>query len=195
MRESIRLFVASEGHDSDTVDAAPGIEPPPPQPIPRAVPEDPAPSTQEKTRWVLTVRIGYRDQEYWSTDRALLERFAKLRGYKDFTIGQPIHGTQVPAEWMTTEPSPRHLSIENLPLDTYDISRFMSAGVHTLGAMAAMSLEQFRCHGFKPQDYHPVQRGLLRFGMKMSFDLFPGEQRGWSPKRRPAKRRRSKVAG
>jgi hypothetical protein len=183
MRESIRLFVAAEGHSSKTVDAAPGIEPSSPQPTPRAVPEDPAPSTQEKTRWVLTVRKGYNGQEFWSTDRALLERFAKLRGYKDFTIGQPIHGTQIPAEWMTTEPSPRHLSIENLPLDSYEINRFLSAGVHTLGDMAAMSLEQFRYYGFKPQDYRPVQQGLLRFGMKMSFDLFPGEQRGWSPKR------------
>jgi hypothetical protein len=185
MSESIRLFVASEGHDSNTVDAAPGIEPPPAT-SPQSLSADPAPAPENKLPWFLIAYLGHSELKHWSMDRGLLERYALLRGYKAFTIEQPRQDKQLPAEWMTVTRSPRHLSIENLPLSAYGVSRFMDVGVHTLGDMAAMSLERFRYHRFKPQDYHPIQRGLLAFGMKMSFDLLPGEQRGWSPRRKYA---------
>jgi hypothetical protein len=49
-----------------------------------------------------------------------------------------------------------------------------------------MSVGVFRMLGFMPPHYRYLQKKLAKYGLKMSFELFPGEQRGWSPKRRSA---------
>jgi hypothetical protein len=177
MSESIRLFVAAEDCPSDRTDAAPGIMPPPPR-------DTTSPQPPSETVWLLSAYEHGREFLGWSTSRQILDDFVSRRGYSSTTIRRLDTKNQVTT--YTSPPSPRDHSIGALHLDYSAAGILIAAGIRTLGQMADMSIETFRRLGLKPPHHRRIQKDLAQYGLKMSFELFPGEQRGWSPKRRSA---------
>jgi hypothetical protein len=179
MRESIRLFVAAEGHSSETVDAAPGIEPPP-APEPRAL-EQPSPPA---TLWMVTTTSGSRMLSGWSADREVIDKFVSRRGYKNTRISRLDASNEISGKSVQGPPSPRDYCVDRLFLCNDAIDELIDAGIKTLGQVADMPIEMFRKFGYQPSECRHVQKYLAKYGLKLSFELLPGEGRWWSAKRK-----------
>jgi hypothetical protein len=121
----------------------------------------------------------------WADSRDLAMEHVRRRGHTAYDLIPLTAKFRIDPEWLKQPHSPRDYSVEKLRLwDT--AQRLLGAGYLTLGALANMTLEEFRRLGFNPPDYRAIQGQLALHGLTMSFKLFPGERKAWSPKRRSA---------
>jgi len=168
MPRSLTIFAATD-LTADRVDAAPGIEPPANDEV-----------------YLLEAIVSGRQLISWSRDRSDLMELVRRRGYDNHQITKLGPANRIKPVHIADPASPRDRSLHHLPLSWESGERLVMSGYRTFGQVADMPLAEFRRLGFTPEHYRYIAGGLAKVGLKMSFDLLPGERKAWSPKRRSA---------
>ena len=188
MTETLRLFVHSDGPDSQQVDAAPGLEPPPPPPPP----EPSLMVVDEPEIWEATLLGSYWDVTSWSTDLPTLEEWAKRRGLQ---VGRHVSIFKLAPrlrdkfrisrreEVFRRETTARDFLVVVLELPRNIEKRLLDNNFLRLGQIADMSWTDCKRIGLTPDDCRMIWKALTKYGLSLSFELFSRERRGWSKKR------------
>jgi hypothetical protein len=185
MTETLRIFVQSDGPDSQQVDAAHGLEPPPPPPPPE-------PDYGSLAVWEMIVHTSSSMTQYWSFDLRVLEEALKRWNLHQTEFGRThVQIRRLDPKlrwdsksWLLHAPlSPRNFHVGCLDLGRDYEQCFTKNGYWNLGKIADMSWTDWKKISFTPDECRVVQDRLAKHGLSLSFELFPGERTGWSKKR------------
>jgi hypothetical protein len=179
-----RTFIFGTGLRSSGSNAPVVVVEPSNRDIPEPKPEPPA----IKEIWVLEVD-GF--IPCWSTDRNVLDRLVVKRGYEHAEGGTSrvykLKGSRtheayvesIGSEWIDK-------SVYALDMKAATAQWFCNHGVHFVREAVEMTIADFKKKGIPPKSVRVLGIALKKVGLSLSFDLYPGEVNGWSPKRKQA---------